>query len=85
VHRKRWYHIRPAINPNFTMLHTILYYYVKDSHIMTVLTAVTPALLTKVWTKITDLYIWRDMKEHDTVIPCFPGLCSEDKNLYNKN
>lgn len=58
----------------------------KDSHIMTVLTAMTPALLTQVWTKTTDhLYIWRDMKERDTVTPCFTGLCSEDKNLYNKN
>jgi hypothetical protein len=44
---------------------------------MTVSQAVTPALLTKVWTKIKDhLYIWRDMKERDTVIPCFTGLCS---------
>jgi len=44
---------------------------------MIVSQAVTTALLTKVWTEITDhLYIWRDMKEHDTVIPCFTGLCT---------
>jgi len=44
---------------------------------MMVSIAVTPALLTKVWTEIPDhLYIWRDMKEHEAVIPCFTGLCS---------
>lgn len=84
AHRKRWHHTWPAINPNFTMLHIFLQYYVRDSHIMTVAIAVTPAMLTKVWTKLMyHLYICRDMKEHHTEIPCFIGLCSQGKNLYN--